>query len=68
MIKEMTVKDLRQMLSRLKKENLITDKTKITMSCDEEGNSFSPLAMIDGAYNVGVPEVGGKDVMTLYPL
>ena len=63
-IKEMTVKDLRQMLNRLKKDGLVTDNTKITMSCDEEGNHFSPMAMIDGKYNVSIDD----NVMTLYPL
>lgn len=66
MIKEMTVKDLRQMLSRLKKEQLVTDSTKIKMSCDEEGNHFAPLAMIDGAYNIGIED--NKSEMILYPL
>ena len=64
MIKEMTVKDVRQMLSRLKKQGDINDSTKVTMSCDEEGNHFAPLAMIDGKYNVSIDE----NVMTLYPL
>ena len=67
MIKEMTVDDLAKMLRLMKKENLVTGKTKIKMSCDEEGNEFSAMAMIDGKYNVALPDEE-EDTLVLYPL
>jgi hypothetical protein len=65
-IKAMTVADLRLMLSRLKKDGLVTDQTLVELSCDEEGNHYAPLAQIDGAYNVGIED--DKSKLTLYPL
>jgi thiamine pyrophosphate-dependent acetolactate synthase large subunit-like protein len=65
-IKKMTVKDLRQMLSKLKKAEMVNDDTLIEMSCDEEGNHFSPMVMIDGKYNIGIEE--DSNTLTLYPM
>jgi len=67
MIKEMTVDDVAKMLRILKKEKLITGETKVMMSCDDEGNDFNHMIMIDGKYNVGVPNDTDGDVLTLYP-
>ena len=67
MIKEMTVNDLITMLQALKTQKMVKGTTKIQMSCDEEGNHFSPMAMIDGKYNVAVPDED-DDKLTLYPL
>jgi len=67
MIKEMTVDDVARMLRLLKKEKIVTGKTKVMMSCDEEGNSFSPFIMQDGKYNINVPNENDGDVLTLYP-
>ena len=67
MIKEMTVDDVAKMLRLLKKEKLVTGKTKMMMSTDEEGNNFNPMIMVDGQYNVGVPNEEDGDVLTLYP-
>jgi len=67
MIKEMTVDDLGKMLRLLKKENLVKGTTKIKMSCDEEGNDFSPMAMIDGKYNISLPDEE-ENTLVLYPL
>jgi len=67
MIKEMTVDDLGKMLRLLKKEKLVTGKTKVMMSSDEEGNNFNSMIMIDGKYNIGVPSADDGDILTLYP-
>jgi hypothetical protein len=65
MIKELTVKGVEDMFKAMRKQGMITGRTKVQLSCDEEGNHFSPLITVDGKYNVGIEE--DKSIITLYP-
>ena len=66
-MKEMTVKDVEDMFKTLRKAKLVTGRTKVQLSCDEEGNDFSPFAMFDnGSYNVSVDKE--ENIITLYPV
>ena len=66
-MKEMTVKDVEDMFKVLRKHKLITGRTKVLLSCDEEGNHFSPFAMIgEGSYNVSCDKE--DNTIVLYPV
>jgi hypothetical protein len=67
MVTEMTVDDVAKMLRVMKKAKMVTGKTKVKLSSDEEGNSFAPMIMIDGMYNVSAPEKGGADELIIFP-
>lgn len=64
-LKTMTVKDLKAILARLKKQGQITDNTEIWLSSDEEGNSFSPMAL-DPSCSIGA-EPNDTSKLILYP-
>jgi hypothetical protein len=64
-IKKVTVGGLKRMLNGFIKQGQITNKTEIWLSSDEEGNSYSPLILVDGGINAGVEKDGSK--FTLYP-
>ena len=65
MIKEMTVKGVEDMFKAMRRQKMITGRTKILLSSDEEGNHFSPMIMIDGKYNVAIDDE--EDKLILYP-
>ena len=65
MIKEMTVKGVEDMFRAMRKQGMITGRTKVQLSSDEEGNHFSPLITVDGRYNVEIEE--DKSVITFFP-
>lgn len=66
-LKIMTVKNLKTILTKLKKQGQLTDNTEVWLSSDEEGNSFSPLALDPGC-SIGIEDYPGKPShLTLYP-
>ena len=62
----MSVKGVEDMFKMLRKKELITGRTKVYLSSDGEGNSFAPLATINGSFNVAVEK--DKSMITLYPV
>jgi hypothetical protein len=60
-----TVGEFKKALNGFIKQGEITNKTKIYMSTDEEGNEFHPFVTHDGAYNIDIDKEA--DTITLYP-
>jgi|GEM_PF-2337257 len=64
--KNVTVGDLKMLLTLFKEVDKVTDDTEVWLSRDEEGNGYSPLMRFnDGTFNVEVED--DKSKITLYP-
>ena len=64
-MKTVTVADFENFIALMKREKAITGATEIHLSSDGEGNSYSPLVILDdGRFNIEV----AKKKMTLYPM
>ena len=63
-IRNITVKELEEIIANFRREGQINDDTEVWLSSDEEGNYYSPFVMVGDMINASTDD--GK--LTLYPI